>query len=212
MVTPGRPAVDDDAMRRLRSLSLDILAHTVPGRPTDLDVYAPVDAACEIIETEIGISVWWGGVRDLESLPTAYACLRGAWSAVRFWADADKSGFDPGEKRIRRQRFFTFVAMAYELCTGERASLTWNPKWDPGWGPWDPEWNPEAAARVQGNFFKMALVCSMMLPPALHPKTDAALGMTLDRALNRRTVDRMPRKRRRRRKRKLLTSLAIWRG
>jgi hypothetical protein len=109
----------------------------------------------------------------------AHAQLIAAATAVKSWQLPEAPGRNWGERRIRTQRFFTFVIMAYELATGWRASVTWN----------------EHAGAFGGQFFEMAKICSLaMLPEKLRPESNIALGLVLKRAGKRRTVDRMRRK------------------
>jgi len=111
----------------------------------------------------------------------AYSQVLAAHSAVTWWEYADGAGLDVKEKRIRRQRFFTFLAMAYEAATGFGAGLTWK-----GSGE---------TLEFSGEFFKMAKIChDSLLPTPLQAASNKALGKIIDRALKRRTLDEAPRK------------------
>ncbi|MGA3304354.1 MAG: hypothetical protein ABSC72_13880 [Methylovirgula sp.] len=130
-----------------------------------------VDECCERIASDLGI--------HLALHPDAYAQILCARTAVKYWEHADGIGLDIGEKRIRRQRFFTFVAQAYEMSAGYRAGVAWD----------------RAAGGPGGEFFSMAKIChEILLPRELRADNDSALGKLIDRALDRRTSDHQPRK------------------
>jgi hypothetical protein len=135
-----------------------------------------IDHICEKIEAVFHFSV------PLD----ARAQLMCAQSAVKFWTSADANNHEPGEKRIRTQRFFTFAIMAYEWSNPRRrrAGVTWNAH----------------AERFEGEFYEFAKICSAaLLPEKLRPKSDIALGRVIDRAGKRRTADFPPRRSRGRR-------------
>ena len=140
------------------------------GPGGDFATMDPIEELRELIEAELGIFLDAGAVVQ----------LMGALTAVRFWAWAEREGRDPREVRIRRQRFFSFVVMAYESSTGTRAGLGWD--------------RTDGYHKFGGKFFAMAQICSEMLPYELRPNGNSALGKVLDRALKRRTEDNTPRK------------------
>jgi hypothetical protein len=131
--------------------------------PTAEDESDPVDRLCEQIEAQLRISV------PLD----ARAQLMGAATAVKFWTWADTRSRKPGETRIRTQRFFTFVIMAYEISKRERAGVTWDP----------------VDGTFEGPFYEFAKICGALLPDKLRPKGNVALGRVLARAGKRRTAD-----------------------
>lgn len=123
----------------------------------------PIDQLCERIEAQLRISV------PLD----ARAQLIGAATAVKFWAWADTRVRKPGETRIRTQRFFTFILIAFEISTGRRAGVS----------------QDRINDTVGGDFFEMAKICSTILPKRLRPRNDVALADCLVRASRRRTFD-----------------------
>jgi hypothetical protein len=167
-------ASNDEALARLRALSQAVLEHATGSYPAGLDIYAPVDMACELIRRETGIAIFGGAADDegMTRLRYAYAELCAAWTTVRFWVDADARGLAMGGKRDRRRHFFTFVAKAYELSTGYYAGLTWTNY-------------SESSDPFAGYFFAMAKIYSQLLPDDMRPGSNQALGKLLKGALSR---------------------------
>jgi hypothetical protein len=134
--------------------------------------YELVEKCCEQIAQKLGIHL---------AGSNAYSFILGAHTAVMFWEHANACGLRAKEKRIRRQRFFTFIGQAHEIVTGLRAGLTWN--------------RTEGCLQFAGEFFAMAKIChDSLLPPELRAGNDVALGKLVHLALKRRTSDTRPRK------------------
>jgi hypothetical protein len=138
--------------------------------------YDRVDAAQAEIEQNLRLGV------GLES----QSYLICAATAVEMWTHIDRDHPAAAERRTRRQRFFTFIARAYELASGFRAGLTWSGN------------DRSSEAAVTGQFFEFAKIChDRLLPVGLQAENTIALAKLIERALKRpRSHPILPKKKR----------------